>query len=319
MVHPSRLPAKHGFTIVELLIVVVVIAILAAITIVSYNGITKNATNSGIQSTLSSAAGKIEIYKVNDPASLYPASLASAGLTLVDGDGTLYVYTTSVDSTQYCLASSKSGRTYFISSATPTPRAGKCNSAVGIPGTGDVATDGASIGPGVAKFTPSTLPGAAAGFTIGSSYDDGNANLQLGFAFYAPPGTIVKGVRFYSTDANNTLGVALYKETVGIVASNQSGGVTGAVGWVQRDFDTPFTVNSNDEYSALVVLSKRKYTAKSGITWGNNGGGTVTPSYSHYFYDDSSNNFAESFAKLPSWPANRNSSSNWFGIDVVTN
>ena len=30
---------KHGFTIVELLIVIVVIAILAAITVVAYNGI----------------------------------------------------------------------------------------------------------------------------------------------------------------------------------------------------------------------------------------------------------------------------------------
>lgn len=39
--------ARQGFTIVELLIVVVVIAILAAITIVSYNGITENARVSG--------------------------------------------------------------------------------------------------------------------------------------------------------------------------------------------------------------------------------------------------------------------------------
>ncbi len=37
---------EHGFTIVELLIVVVVIAILAAITIVSYNGITEQSRRS---------------------------------------------------------------------------------------------------------------------------------------------------------------------------------------------------------------------------------------------------------------------------------
>ncbi|MCB8045019.1 prepilin-type N-terminal cleavage/methylation domain-containing protein [Microbacterium oxydans] len=35
--------AQRGFTIVELMIVVVVIAILAAITIVAYNGIQKRA------------------------------------------------------------------------------------------------------------------------------------------------------------------------------------------------------------------------------------------------------------------------------------
>jgi prepilin-type N-terminal cleavage/methylation domain-containing protein len=43
---------KPGFTIVELLIVVVVIAILAAITIVSYNGITTRAENTKTISTV---------------------------------------------------------------------------------------------------------------------------------------------------------------------------------------------------------------------------------------------------------------------------
>lgn len=43
---------QQGFTIVELLIVVVVIAILAAITIVSYNGITSQANDTAVQSDL---------------------------------------------------------------------------------------------------------------------------------------------------------------------------------------------------------------------------------------------------------------------------
>jgi len=44
--------SRRGFTIVELLIVVVVIAILAAITIVSYNGITNKANDTAIQNDL---------------------------------------------------------------------------------------------------------------------------------------------------------------------------------------------------------------------------------------------------------------------------
>jgi len=52
----------RGFTIVELLIVIVVIAILAAITIVAYNGIQNRAKTSAGQQLASNIAKKIEIY-----------------------------------------------------------------------------------------------------------------------------------------------------------------------------------------------------------------------------------------------------------------
>lgn len=52
MIISSGHSKNNGFTIVELLIVVVVIAILAAITIVSYNGITAQAKDSNIQNDL---------------------------------------------------------------------------------------------------------------------------------------------------------------------------------------------------------------------------------------------------------------------------
>ena len=53
--------SQRGFTIVELLVVVVVVAILAAITIVSYNGIAARASDSARQSDTNGIAKILEI------------------------------------------------------------------------------------------------------------------------------------------------------------------------------------------------------------------------------------------------------------------
>jgi prepilin-type N-terminal cleavage/methylation domain-containing protein len=53
---------KQGFTIVELLIVIVVIAILAAITIVAYNGIQQRAKNTAISNAVSQTLRSIQAY-----------------------------------------------------------------------------------------------------------------------------------------------------------------------------------------------------------------------------------------------------------------
>jgi prepilin-type N-terminal cleavage/methylation domain-containing protein len=53
---------KHGFTIVELLIVIVVIAILAAITIVAYNGIQTRARTAEKVSDVSAVMKQLELF-----------------------------------------------------------------------------------------------------------------------------------------------------------------------------------------------------------------------------------------------------------------
>ncbi|HSW91154.1 MAG TPA: type II secretion system protein [Candidatus Saccharimonadales bacterium] len=71
----KRQQGQPGFTIVELLIVIVVIAILAAITVVAYNGSQSRAKQARIQADLSSVQELVESYKVMN--GTYPVTAAS--------------------------------------------------------------------------------------------------------------------------------------------------------------------------------------------------------------------------------------------------
>ncbi len=124
-IHPHN--KTTGFTIVELLIVVVVIAILAAITVVSFNGITQRANQSSLQSSAKQIAGRINLYKVET--GTYPSDLQELGVnqTLYGNPKNLWAYTTASDS--YCLSvgSSDSTSTYHISDITGTVESGLCS------------------------------------------------------------------------------------------------------------------------------------------------------------------------------------------------
>ena len=61
----------HGFTIVELPIVIVIIGILAAISIVSYNGVINNAYDATVKNDLTNFAKNMEL--VRSETGVYPA------------------------------------------------------------------------------------------------------------------------------------------------------------------------------------------------------------------------------------------------------
>jgi prepilin-type N-terminal cleavage/methylation domain-containing protein len=65
---------ERGFTIVELLIVIVVIGILAAITIVAYNGVQNRAKTTSAEAAANSATKKAELYNTEN--SRYPLTTA---------------------------------------------------------------------------------------------------------------------------------------------------------------------------------------------------------------------------------------------------
>ena len=123
----QKLHTMRGFTIVELLIVIVVIAILAAITIVAYNGIQTRAQDSAVNSDLASIKKKIELYKI-DNNDLYPGgSDASSILSTLDIKVTKSAYattSTTENNVWYCrnatrslfavIALSKSGKIFYV-------------------------------------------------------------------------------------------------------------------------------------------------------------------------------------------------------------
>ena len=73
------LQKQQGFTIVELLIVVVIIAILAAITIISYTGIQTRANNSAADSLVNNVSKKLYAYYTLRGS--YPSNTAAGALT----------------------------------------------------------------------------------------------------------------------------------------------------------------------------------------------------------------------------------------------
>lgn len=92
---PSVSNQRNGFTIVELLIVIVVIAILAAITIVAYNGIQNRANNTVVQSDMKSFGTKLEQYYIDNgrpPASV--AELNSIGFPFATSSYQAIIYCT---------------------------------------------------------------------------------------------------------------------------------------------------------------------------------------------------------------------------------
>ena len=249
--------SRQGFTIVELLIVIVVIAILASITIVSYNGITKRAKDSAIQSALSQATQKLELAKINDEGGVYPATMVAAGLGGLTNDSeNTYSYGVSSDGRSFCMALNKGGRTYYITSAVLNPKTGICNGAVGVPGTGDVATDGSSTAPAVNYSIFNTTP-PGTGQTV---YSDGGGSLKVGNRFYTTEATGIKvtGLRIYNpSSADSTFlstNITAYAYThnwtgTGIsstttfaqspVATKAFSGTRTAGTWTDILFDTP--------------------------------------------------------------------------------
>ena len=141
---------SHGFTIVELLIVIVVIAILAALSYVGYTSVNNRAAISVLQSDLSQAAKQLDLAKVESGTYQGTDGATTDGSPLKKSDGTTLQYTRSNSGQAFCITATSSKANilaYTISSDNKTPREGTCSGHTG-------PSNGGSGGSEIAANTP---------------------------------------------------------------------------------------------------------------------------------------------------------------------
>jgi len=122
MINNSLRLNQSAFTIVELLVVIVVIGILAAITIVSYTGISSKANIASLSSDLTNASTQLKMFNVDNSA--YPTTISTDCAANPDNPtnkciklspNTTYFYKASpTNHNFFCLEVTKSSNTYNI-------------------------------------------------------------------------------------------------------------------------------------------------------------------------------------------------------------
>lgn len=142
--------SMRGFTIIELLLVVVIIGILSSIIFISYNGVSQKAIISSMKMDLSNVVNKLKIYQIDDDQ--YPLSLDELDSVRPSaGNNYQYVVSNNTMPIGYCVATLNGSMTYHTDSD-GTISVGDCSdyglvlrldagNPLSYPGSGDVWTD----------------------------------------------------------------------------------------------------------------------------------------------------------------------------------
>lgn len=183
---------KQGFTVVELLVVVVVIAILAALVIVSYNGIQQSARDKAVLSDVSAVESALVTYSIKHGGSYgaalvwYSEGAANENIGFTPSNDN--VVDVVADAAGYCIRAYNTGSATYKSIFTAAQKEGKA---------GDCSRLSASTEAIADSFTPN----GGNVTTLAGSGSSGSTNGQGTAATFATPGAM-------ALDSSGTLYVA---------------------------------------------------------------------------------------------------------------
>jgi len=122
---------KKGFTIIELLVVIVIIGIIAGLAIISFSSVTPKAGVSSLQADMNSIVKQLELYKTSNSGDSYPSSLNAGSIKQNPNFNYSYV---SSNNSNFCLSGSANNTSYFTTSINKQVQTGDCNITSGLVG-----------------------------------------------------------------------------------------------------------------------------------------------------------------------------------------
>lgn len=224
----TRNHTRNAFTIVELLIVIVIIAILAAITLVAYAGIRDRAVASVLQSDVANAIKKIELYKVESGTEAFPSdqnAAIGAGVTVSEGNTLTYWTPSAINS--YCVQVTNGSSSYFATNGHAEPTPGTCYQLIGWWPLNSASGDDWS-GLGYASDSRTGNPSATTGAT---GADAGAALFSEPDSIGIPNNTLISG-----TQSERTVSIWLRADsTSGTTIVYEQGGTSNGISIAMAD------------------------------------------------------------------------------------